>query len=102
MARGVRATPGNGYCRGPQAVLFGKAAARPWPAGCRNIDARDRFCNAVAAFAPVRAPLRGRRDPAGRAAGAGVPLRPRGILRDAGGGDRRLLVIEPSAEGIPR
>lgn len=27
MARGARVTPGNGYCRGPQAVLFGKAAA---------------------------------------------------------------------------
>src|SRR5919108_4193901 len=70
------------------------------PAGCGNIDARDRFCNAVAAIAPVRAPLRGRRDPARRDAGALGPLRHRGVLRDDPRRDRRLLVIEPSAEGI--
>src|SRR6516165_6378760 len=63
-----------------------------WPVEPRDIDARDRFCSRIPAFASARAHRGGRRDHACRNGGALGPLRHRGVLRDDRRRDRRLLV----------
>src|SRR5262245_42182605 len=63
-----------------------------WPVEPRDIDARDRVCRRIPAFASAHAHRGGRRDRACRNGGALGPLRHRGVLRDDRCRDRRLLV----------
>src|SRR5262249_3298309 len=79
-----------------------KGAARSgWPVEPGKVDARDRLCSDIPAYASVRAPRGGGRGRARRDVGALGPLRHGGVLRNDRRWDCRLLVTLPEAKGNP-